>query len=754
MKFSFTLITVTALLIAQTALASLNIDNLKLQSNTTNLRLATGTETGTDDPASNQEDDNGLMEFNVKPIDYAPTLSNQETPGESTGDSGATVVPLKIQPTVNSAHAIVTESTTDEATSTSTELTNIPTLHFTNELNESLAEKIAAAETDPSELINPVASQLNKITLEVTEVYDGLLYTIKPTVAKVTWGEKENATTSEEVISLPIGKRIAFTTEKHLFTVDDKNSFDYSKLIGSADNPLIGIDLKTSSTSPISHIQAKPGGDCLKLYFHEDPERSIDVCADFIIGPDGVSLTDKIHDFTLKTNPDIIFDTLANSAAEEDSKVINGTLRIEDGKPVYHFHIEEQHKFLWLMPVTVRADLKINAEDDSLFDIEYDWLGLFFKNKGYASHFKFAPDLIITSMSTEPVSVHTKDKLMFKGEVKNVGNDYASASYTGPTGPSSIDLYFGDDLKIDSQETGFFLAPGETGNIYLEWSAILCNVPVTIKLDPENKIEELNEDNNTWSWTTRCAPTDAPDLVADPITYDNNYKRIGSPNTIHLTFRNQGTQPSPEQTSFYYFDGLSSSILVPALNPGASWSTTRSVTPKSCASVRIEIDTSDIVDEIEEGNNIAYEHPDIINSCEHRPDLFVDHVWWTAGGYTAGDIHAGEQMWFEYTVKNDPVVFSNHDACLSGFAVALQNNGTTVATENLGWIGCVDDYAYNHPDYWKRIGHFTYTPKCNGEHLTIKIDPNNAVSESQEWNNTWTMDIVCTMPPPSASPTP
>lgn len=608
---------------------------------------------------------------------------------------------------------------------------------------------ITPSESGAGAIFNSELQTIHAVQLRVQEgdeESDKPIYDIEPTQWNIEYSS--DATGTKEIITVPLEKSALFKVKEKQFTVDD-NQYNYEKLIGSDDDYRIGIDLKTSSSSKTSHFAIQPQNDCLTLYFGDTGEKKIDVCDDLETEPDGAYLSSGAQKFKLKTNPDLVHQAVKESTEKEDAIVGAGSLSIHNDTPVYEFEVTEKHKLFWVIPINMKGKLQVNAEDDSMLPVQYPWYGVFFEDKDYSHSFKFAPNLVFETVATKPQSVHMGDKVTFIATIKNIGTYRSSALFTSEKGPSSLALYLADDIEIDTADTGFFIDPGESVKIPLEWSAVLCNAPVKIVIDPKNIIEEVHEDDNTWTWSVACAPTDAPDLEADPITYSNNYKRIGAQNTVHFTFRNTGTQPSPEHTSFYKYDNLSSSIVVPPIAPGKSWSTTRTVTPKNCDSIELELDPANTVVEYQEENNLAYEHPSIIESCNRRADLLISSVWWVSGGYTSGDIHAGEEIWFEYTVKNDPITWSNHDACLSGFKVSLKRNGTVVKSENLGWIGCVDDYAYNLPDYWRRKGHFTYVPECNGEKLTIEVDPNNTVSEGKENNNTWSFDIMCTAPAPT-----
>lgn len=618
-------------------------------------------------------------------------------------------------------------------------------INFKEKLSPELIDKIEKSETNPGDILNQLALQQNLVSLSVEEKLDGnLLYKISAIDSPSFFEDEPDI--SKELVSLSTNKKIQFHLNNHTFTINEKEEFDYSAL--NNNNLFIGIDLKNDSNSKNSHFKVKPKGNCLEIFLDNNSSDKIDLCNDFQIEPDGAYLVDGAKKLKLENQPDLIFNSIRDSVEKENSKIISTTLKIEKEKPLYQFQIEEKHKLFWIIPINIRADLEINAENSSISNTKYGLSGLLFKDKKYINEFKFGPNLVFENVTLEPKSLHNGDKLKINARIKNIGNKYASAGYTSEIGPSSVDLFFGNDLKINSIETGFFIFPGESINIPLEWTAILCNVPITIKIDPENKIEETNKTDNIWQYDVKCAPSDAPDLTIDSISYDGNTKRIGSPNNIHFTFKNNGTQIAPESTALYSYDGQMSSILVPTLAVGEKWSTERIINPKSCDPVKLELDVSDNVNEFNEDNNIGYDPGEITDTCKKRPDLFIDNTWWKTGGYSFGDIYAGEEIWFEYRIKNDPILFYQNEACINGFNVALKLNGQIISSQNLPKIGCIPSYGYSNPDYWIKIGHFTYTPKCNGEKLTIEVDPANAISESKENNNTWTLDIVCTLPPP------
>ncbi|HEY3789524.1 MAG TPA: VCBS repeat-containing protein, partial [Urbifossiella sp.] len=104
---------------------------------------------------------------------------------------------------------------------------------------------------------------------------------------------------------------------------------------------------------------------------------------------------------------------------------------------------------------------------------------------------------------------------------------------------------------------------------------------------------------------------------------------------------------------------------------------------------------------------------------------------------------------FTANVTGDPMQAAAEDIAASSVSAVWEGNGQTQATD------------LNIPIYWNTgnvVAHVTgLTPPSWATKLIVKIDAGNAVAESDETNNTWTVsmsDLVPPVPPPPPPPPP
>ncbi len=78
--------------------------------------------------------------------------------------------------------------------------------------------------------------------------------------------------------------------------------------------------------------------------------------------------------------------------------------------------------------------------------------------------------------------------------------------------PFKVVLSFGD-IPIVSNEHAE-LDPGQSSNTigttHAVWPHILCNAPVSLTVDPDNRVAETDENNNVWNHTLPCASESSP----------------------------------------------------------------------------------------------------------------------------------------------------------------------------------------------------------------------------------------------------
>ncbi|MBS9782572.1 MAG: hypothetical protein KGV43_02080, partial [Arcobacter sp.] len=113
---------------------------------------------------------------------------------------------------------------------------------------------------------------------------------------------------------------------------------------------------------------------------------------------------------------------------------------------------------------------KIKEEDEDNNEIDVEAIKL--------------PDLIITNVSCD---IPNNTSISIDITLKNIGQKATDVGYIyiSSNGPSFNENFYDGDLK-----------PGESGTISTFGDCIL---PLIIKVDPEDKIKEEDEDNNSFT---------------------------------------------------------------------------------------------------------------------------------------------------------------------------------------------------------------------------------------------------------------
>jgi subtilase family serine protease len=346
------------------------------------------------------------------------------------------------------------------------------------------------------------------------------------------------------------------------------------------------------------------------------------------------------------------------------------------------------------------------------------------------------PDLTIIDVYTEAWPAFREFRYM----IQNVG-DAAS-------GPSVTALYI-DGVKI-GEHTAAALDPGEFHVERFSYSGECTGESDTLAAiaDFPGAIAELDEGNNRRERTYTCpAETGRPDLEAAAVQHQGEEtlayttRAYSAATPIKFTLKNVGPEESPATEVRLYLDGTwASTRAVPAIPSMGSYSDTFSyigVCSGTSDTVRIEVDPSDLIIEVDETNNEETTTWDcnVIPSDEGDSDLIIRRAWLIP--------YPGFLYGIGYEVKNQGTGYAPFTE--TGFFVDGVYEGQD-GTDRLG------PGESREETFW-----FNYSMReCSGDSDTLRIqaDHRNTAAETNEANNDYTLDVDCMEIPTTVVPKP
>jgi subtilase family serine protease/fibronectin type 3 domain-containing protein len=273
----------------------------------------------------------------------------------------------------------------------------------------------------------------------------------------------------------------------------------------------------------------------------------------------------------------------------------------------------------------------------------------------------------------------------------------------------------------------------------LTWRADrIGNLTFTAQLDPDQLIPELDEQNNTASLAFSVGEVNGPNLVVSfqDVTLVPNPALEGLPTTITALIRNTGDADVQDVTVGFY-DGdpsqggtrIGAPQRLASLPGGASTNVSilwPALPDASDKLVVVKVDPDNTIAEFSESDNTAFQLLDVLS----RPDLALDpaDVRLTPGFPTQGQpvqvdiriINLGEQG-----VTDAVVRLFEGDPAAGGLQV-----GGDQRVAIAGGDGAVAS--------------FTWTPGGLDamKRLVVSVDPDNAIVEASEFNNTAIKELV------------
>lgn len=204
-----------------------------------------------------------------------------------------------------------------------------------------------------------------------------------------------------------------------------------------------------------------------------------------------------------------------------------------------------------------------------------------------------APDLAITAVTPSSVSLRPSDPISATVTVTNIG--------TAPVNFHQVSLQLSDDTRIDAADallgssTGPLLTPGQSARVQVTGALPPGLAPGPAFLgataDATSQVDELREDNNVFTPTAiQIQPADIADIRPGPVTASAVLVAPGDVLDVTSTLENIGAQPFAGTVQILIslsrdpvFAGapdevVASPVLAPTIAPGASLSTTTTVT--------------------------------------------------------------------------------------------------------------------------------------------------------------------------------
>jgi subtilase family serine protease len=317
------------------------------------------------------------------------------------------------------------------------------------------------------------------------------------------------------------------------------------------------------------------------------------------------------------------------------------------------------------------------------------------------------PDISVGTITWSPAEIKPGDKTTFSIDIDNDGTLAADASRV---------TYYIDGLVVGYADIDRLEAGGQTTE-YLTWDVIGGNHKITIVVDSNDKVFELDEGNNT-----KEVSIPLPDLTITDITWSPDKASIGDNVTLTTTVTNQGTGVSQATKVSCYIDGviLTSKDLA-EISPGSS-GTASFVWAANHGNHEIKMyaDAPNYVTEVDETNNEK-----VTEFSTLTPELLVKAINWSMA---------------------NPL---NSDAV--DITITVKNDGTDVAPASFLTYAIDDTEAVGHDVPAIPAGEtfvFTISPLLNsGPHtITVDVDTTEQVTELDETNNTLSKTFSTVVP--------
>lgn len=319
------------------------------------------------------------------------------------------------------------------------------------------------------------------------------------------------------------------------------------------------------------------------------------------------------------------------------------------------------------------------------------------------------PDLTIDYISWMPEVPSVHDTITFTAAVSNRGDSTAS--------PSCMDYYIDDCLvdtiKIDS------ISAGGTAVYQFTWQAQAGDHTIRAIIDSTHTITETNEDNNTKNHVFSVI---AADLIIESIIWLPQTVSMSETVTFMVQVKNQGNKFSSYCFIEFFIDNATRGQRdCTWLEPGESKTITYTWT--ALAGEHTLRATADVLNQCIEGDETNNDLT--VTYSTAAPDLIVTSIMWSPPN------------------RIDTENVTMH--------ITVQNKGLgTSSASRLDFYadGFLDSYIYFEPlsSGYSNTKTFSWFPGAEEHILSVIIDPDNWIFESDESNNTYSVTMPAANP--------
>ena len=313
------------------------------------------------------------------------------------------------------------------------------------------------------------------------------------------------------------------------------------------------------------------------------------------------------------------------------------------------------------------------------------------------------PDLFVESIYYSPTPVQNASSTVY-AQVRNIGRSDAS----------NVQVNFYDDGVLMSTQTISNLPSGATSTPYVSWTPSYSNThKITVKVDENNEITEVNDANNHASKNVYVYP-DIADFTPVWIGSSDSTPAVNQPQTLTTQIRNIGGISGTTKVSFYDNNVLigNASVNVNGMNnyAYASIAHTFDTIGNHVVKVRVNPDSDPV--ELNYNNNeytvSYYVHTPL-------PDLYVSSITTNnANPVTNDSVQISTSIYNRGETDAYDVTVHIYDGALllDNITIPLVQTGQTQQVSTI-WV-----------------------PSTYGQHtIQTKVDPDNTITESREYNN-------------------
>lgn len=291
---------------------------------------------------------------------------------------------------------------------------------------------------------------------------------------------------------------------------------------------------------------------------------------------------------------------------------------------------------------------------------------------------------------------------------------------------------------------------------------------IRLKVDSTNTVIESNETDNEYTKTITVGTASQPDLTlsapagwSDKIVVSNvtgthaDSPTLASSDTLYLDFAILNNGSAPAVTLFYtevYVDNVLKVTFHtnPPLDPNSytvALDYSLGMLPAGSHSIRVKVDSTDVIAESNEGNNeftktIFIGNPSLPNLRPYQPSGWSDKI-------VVSNVSG---------TKTDSALLTATDTLYIDWAVL--NNGAGNITADFLTQLYVDDVlraSWTSPpptlaNYYRYVQDYNLGSLAPGSHtVRIKADSANVIAESDESDNEYTKTITITAPTPTVA---